>query len=199
MSWFTQRDKHKPESEKSRPDMTAEGRGGAARGRRMLRDMAVFSMFAAMMFVSTKGVEIIPNIHPLAMFIVLLTVVYRRRALIPIYIFVMLYGISWGFSISWIPYLYVWTILWGAAMLLPRKMPDGLSAFVYPLLCSLHGLSFGTLYAPSQALFYGFTFNQTIAWIAAGLPYDLLHAAGNLASGLLVLPLSKLLKKLDAK
>lgn len=179
--------------------MAVENRGRAARERRILRDMAVFSMFAAMMLVLTKGVEIIPNIHPLAMFIVLLSIVYRRRALIPINIFVMLYGLALGFSVSWLPYLYVWTVLWGAAMLLPRKMPDAIAAFVYPLLCSLHGLAFGALYAPSHALIYGFTFNQTIAWIVGGLPYDLIHAAGNFACGLLVLPLSKLLKKLENK
>jgi energy-coupling factor transport system substrate-specific component len=35
-----------------------------------------------------------------------------------------------------------------------------------------------------------------IAWIIAGLPFDLLHGLGNLVAGLLILPLSKLLGKL---
>jgi hypothetical protein len=39
---------------------------------------------------------------------------------------------------------------------------------------------------------------QTLAWIATGLPFDILHCGGNLAAGLLILPLSELLRRLDA-
>lgn len=159
--------------------------------------MVVFSMFGAMMFSSKIIMEALPNIHLIGMFIMVLTLVYRRRALIPIYIFVILTGLIFGFSPWWIPYIYVWTVLWGATMLLPKKMPDIIAGFVYPIVCSLHGLAFGILYAPSQALIYGYTYQQMIAWIAAGFYFDLLQSAGNLAAGILVLPLTKLLKKLN--
>lgn len=165
----------------------------------MLRNMVVFAMFGAMMFCSKIVMEGLPNIHLIGMFTVLLTVVYRRRALIPIYIFVIIAGIFYGFSPWLITYLYVWTILWGVVMLLPKRMPDVAAAFVYPIVCSLHGLAYGTLCAPSQALLYGMSFTQMIAWIAAGFPFDLIHAAGNLAVGFLIFPLSKLVRKLDAK
>jgi energy-coupling factor transport system substrate-specific component len=36
-----------------------------------------------------------------------------------------------------------------------------------------------------------------LAWIAAGLPFDLMHGIGNLFAGLLILPLSELLLKLE--
>jgi hypothetical protein len=45
---------------------------------------------------------------------------------------------------------------------------------------------------------FGFTLEQTLAWIASGLPFDILHCGGNLAAGLLILPLSELLRRLDA-
>ena len=66
---------------------------------------------------------------------------------------------------------------------------------VYAVVCSLHGLFFGTLYAPAQAIMYGLDFKAMIAWIIAGLPYDAIHAVGNLAAGLLILPLTEALKK----
>ena len=97
----------------------------------------------------------------------------------------------------WVPYLYIWTLLWGAVMLLPRNLPDKFACIVYPALCALHGILFGILYAPAQAVMFGFTFEQTLAWIASGLPFDILHSMGNLAAGLLILPLSKLLLRLD--
>ena len=32
--------------------------------------------------------------------------------------------ITMGFGVWWVPYLYVWTVLWGMTMLLPKKMPN---------------------------------------------------------------------------
>ena len=83
-------------------------------------------------------------------------------------------------------------------MLLPKKMPKKIACVVYPALCALHGILFGILYAPAQAIMFGFTLEQTLAWIASGLPFDILHCSGNLAAGLLILPLSELLRRLDA-
>ena len=84
-------------------------------------------------------------------------------------------------------------------MLLPRNMPKKCAAVVYPLVCALHGLAFGTLYAPAQALIYGLSLEGMLAWIVAGLPWDVVHALGNLAAGVLILPLSELLRRLNAK
>ena len=169
------------------------------RWRRVLFHMIVFSMFGAMMFCSKFIMEGLPNIHPVAMFVIVLTVVYRSRALIPIYIYVILDGLRWGFGIAWLPYLYIWLILWGAAMLLPRSAPRWLKVIVYPVVAMLHGLLFGILYAPAQAVLFGLNFKQTIAWVIAGFPYDVLHGVGNFVMALLVLPLSELLFKLERK
>lgn len=160
--------------------------------------MVIFAMLGTLMFCSKIVMEVLPNIHMLGMLTIVYTVVYRKKALIPIYIYIFLNGLFAGFNMWWIPYLYIWTLLWGAAMLLPRNLPDKFACFVYPALCALHGILFGILYAPAQALMFGFTFEQTLAWIASGLPFDLLHSTGNLAAGLLILPLTKLLRKLDA-
>ena len=81
-------------------------------------------------------------------------------------------------------------------MLLPKQMPKKLGYVIYPLVCGLHGFAFGALYAPAQALMFGLDFQQMLLWIAAGLPFDLLHGLGNLAAGLLIIPLSDLLKKM---
>ena len=164
----------------------------------MLREMAVFAMFGAMMFALKTVMMSLPNIHPLGMFIMILTVVYRVKALIPIYIYVILDGIFFG-GVWWIPYLYIWAILWGITMLLPKRMKPLVAAVVYPVVCGLFGLVFGVLYAPAEALFYGLSFEQTLLWIVKGAPFDLLHMAGNAAMGCLVLPLSTVLLKLEKK
>ena len=159
--------------------------------------MAIFAMLGTLMFASKIIMEALPNIHLLGMLTMVYTLVFRVKALLPIYVYIFLNGLYAGFSVWWIPYLYIWTVLWAITMLLPKKMPESAAMIVYPAVCGLHGLAFGTLYAPAQALLFGFSFEQTLAWIAAGfLPWDLIHCTGNILAGLLIIPFSELLKKL---
>ena len=161
--------------------------------------MVVFAMLATIMFCSKIIMEALPNIHLLGMLTMAYTVAFRKKALIPIYIYVALNGLYAGFSMWWVPYLYIWAILWGITMLLPKRMPKKVKCIVYPIICCIHGLLFGTLYAPVQALMFHMDFEQMIAWIIAGLPWDLLHGVGNLFVGMLILPFGELLEKLMKK
>ncbi len=137
-----------------------------------VREMAVFGMLGAVMYASKFLMELAPNIHLLGVFTIAFTVVYRRKALYPIYVYVFLNGIFSGFASWWIPYLYLWAVLWGAVMLLPKNMPPKARPIVYMAVCAAHGFLFGTLYAPAQALLYGLSLQGMAAWIIAGLPWD---------------------------
>ncbi len=159
-----------------------------------IREMAVFGMLGAVMYASKFVMEMFPNIHLLGVFTVAFTVVYRKKALYPIYTYVILNGIFCGFATWWIPYLYLWTVLWGAVMLLPKNMPKKLRPVVYMTVCALHGFLFGTLYAPAQALLYGLSLQGTLAWIAAGLPWDMLHGISNFFCGILITPITMALR-----
>ena len=159
-------------------------------------ELVLFPMLGALAFCSKLLMEGLPNIHLLGMFVMLFALVFRVKGLIPLYIFVFLTGLYAGFNVWWIPYLYIWTILWGVTMLLPKNMPKAAQMIVYPLVCSLHGLLYGTLYAPAQALLFGLNFEGMIAWIVAGLYWDMVHALGNLCAGLLVYPLKQALTRL---
>ena len=161
--------------------------------------MVVFAMLGSLMFVSKIIMEALPNIHLLGMLTMTYTVVFRKKALFPIYVYVMLNGLFAGFNLWWVPYLYIWTLLWAATMLLPKKMPKKIKCIVYPLVCCLHGLLYGVLYAPAQALMFGLSFKATLAWIAAGFPFDLIHGVSNLFVGALIVPLSDLIAKLMRK
>ena len=156
-------------------------------------------MLGVIMFCSKLLMEALPNIHIVGMLIMLYTVVLRVKALIPIYIYVFLTGLYAGFDIWWMPYLYIWTILWGITMLLPRNMPRAAAIAVYSAVCGLHGFLYGVLYAPAQALFFGLDFQKTCAWIVAGLPFDAIHGVGNIIFGCFVYPLSSVIKKIMKK
>lgn len=162
-----------------------------------LRQLIIFAMLAALMFVSKLILEFLPNIHLLGVLTMVYTIVYRKKALIPIYLFVFILGLYYGFNLWWIPYLYLWTVLWAITMLLPKKMPSKIAPIVYMAVCGIHGLAYGSMYSVFQALAYGFNFKQTLAWIAAGFPWDVTHCIGNFIAGILIYPLAKALLRLE--
>lgn len=162
-----------------------------------VKDIAVFGMLGALMYASKVLMDVLPNIHLIGTFIVSMTVVYRKKALYPLYIFVFLTGLMNGFGTWWIPYLYIWAVLWGMTMLIPKKLPDKAKPFIYMTVCALHGFLYGTLYAPAQALLFGLDFKGMVSWIIAGLPFDLTHGISNFICGLLICPFITILSKAE--
>ena len=66
------------------------------RNKLSVRDLVLFAVLGAMMFLTTFALQMLPNIHLLAMFIATFTLTYRARALIPLYIFILLDGVFTG-------------------------------------------------------------------------------------------------------
>ena len=161
------------------------------------REVAVFGMLGAAMYASKLLMEFLPNVHLLGVFVVAITVVYRKKALYPIYLYVLVNGLFAGFALWWVPYLYLWTVLWGAVMLLPRRMPPRVRPLVYMAVCAGHGFLFGTLYAPAQALLFGLDFKGMPAWIVAGLPWVFVPGVSNFFCGVLIVPLISVLRLAD--
>lgn len=153
------------------------------------REITIFAMLGAAMYVSKIIMEFAPNIHLLGVFTIAFTVVYRKKALYPIYIYVLLLGLFHGFATWWIPHLYLWTVLWLVIMFLPRKLPSKWKPLIYMVICAMHGFLYGVLYAPTQAILYGLNLKGTIAWIISGFPFDIIHGVSNFFCAILVMPL----------
>ena len=160
-----------------------------------LKEIALFALLGVLMFASKKVMEFLPNIHLLGTFIVTYTIVFRSKALYPIYVYVFLDGLFGGFGLWWYPYLYIWAVLWAFTMLIPKNLPSKFAIPIYIIVCGLHGFLFGILYAPAQALIFGLDFKGMIAWIIAGFPFDITHGISNLLTGTLIYPLSMVLNK----
>ncbi len=162
-----------------------------------IKEITVFAMLGALLYASKVIMEVLPNIHFIASIIIAITVVYRKKALYPIYIFVLLTGLLNGFASWWVPYLYIWTVLWAVIMLLPKNISKKKGAIIYSVIGCLHGLLYGILYAPIQAILHGLDFRGMLAWIAAGFSFDILHGIGNFVCGLLIIPLIELLQRVE--
>ncbi len=156
-----------------------------------LKELVAFGMLGGVMYISKLVMDALPNIHLLAMLTIAFTLVFRQKALYPIYVFVALLGVTSGFAPWWVPHLYLWGILWGAAMLLPKRMNKVVKGIVCIGLCAAHGFLYGVMYAPAQALMYGMNFEAMIGWIITGIPFDITHGIGNLLAGCLILPIER--------
>lgn len=164
---------------------------------RHLEELVVFALFGALMFLSAQ-IDIIPNCHPLALFIIVLTIIYRSKALIPLYLYVFLEGLIGGFSLWWVPYLYVWAVLWAISMLIPKRIPEIFAAVLICAVAGLHGIFFGALYAPFQCyVVYNGDWAMTFQWLIYGALFDITHCISNITASVLAVPLIALICKLS--
>jgi len=136
----------------------------------------------------------LPNIEPVSLLVMLYAVVFGRKALYPIYLYILLEILFYGIQLWNINYLYIWVLLAiGAWMLRRSEQP-----LAWALLSGVFGLLFGALCAPVYLFSGGLGF--AVSWWISGIPFDLMHCAGNFVMALLLfVPLRRLLEKLYHK
>ena len=156
-----------------------------------LKDLLALSMLAALMFCAKFALQNIPNVHLGAVLLIVATLRFGAKALYMVFVYVMLEGLVFGFSIWWVPYTYVWAIL-VLAVLPQRKHKSWLMLSVTG---ALHGYLFGAMCAVVTAVVGGLKAGFSF-WIS-GIPYDLIHGTSNFILCLiLVRPLDNLAQKL---
>lgn len=156
-----------------------------------LSEVALFGILGGLTFAAKVVMAALPNIEPVSLMVMLFAVTFGRKCLYPIYVYVLLEYALYGFGTWSVCYLYIWALLALAAWCM-RGM---INPFGWAVLSGIFGLSFGALCAPVDVFIGGFGY--AIAKWANGIPFDLLHCAGNFAIALILfVPLRKLLRQL---
>lgn len=151
------------------------------------REAALFGMLGGLTFGAKVVMMGLPNIEPVSLLVMLYAVVLGRKALFPIYVYVLLELALFGVGLWSAAYVYLWPLLALAAYLL-RNMRSPLG---WALLSGTFGLLFGALCAPICLLTGGPAF--ALSWWLSGIPFDLAHCAGNFALALVLFnPLRRL-------
>ena len=141
--------------------------------RAWLTDTIMLSLFAILMIVAKEAMATLPNIEPVSLLCAICSVLYGRRALAAVYVFIIIQGLLYGFHIWWIAYLYIWPICCLMAQIL-RKAD---SALLCALLMAVFGLCFGALTAIPYLFIGGIS--MALSYWMAGVYFDLLHCGGN--------------------
>ncbi len=153
--------------------------------------MALFGILGALTFAAKVVMAALPNIEPVSLMVMLFAVTFGRKCFFPIYVYVLLEFLLYGFNTWSVNYLYVWAIL-ALAALAGRKMESPLG---WAVLSGVFGLAFGALCAPVDIVIGGFGYAVS-KWVN-GIPFDLLHCAGNFVLALLLFaPLRRVLDRL---
>lgn len=160
--------------------------------KRRLGDLCLMAMMGVVMVASKEALAFLPNIELVSLLTILFTLVFRRRVIGALGVFLLLEGLLYGFGIWWVMYLYIWPLL---ALLtwLFRWMKR---SWQWAILSGLYGLAFGSLC--SLVYWPMWDFPQIISWIIAGLAFDVNHGLGNfLLALLLYYPLRRALERLE--
>ena len=156
-----------------------------------IREITLYAMLGAMTFGAKYVMSWLPNIEPVSLMVMLFAVLFGIKCLYPVYIYVMLEILFYGFGLWNVNYLYVWPLLACASCLL-RQMKHPLA---WALLSGVFGLLFGALCAPVDVFLGGWGYAVS-KWVS-GIPFDLTHCVGNFVIALLLfVPLRTLMEKL---
>ena len=151
--------------------------------------MVLFAILGAMTFAAKYVMSFLPNIEPSSLMVMLFAVVFGKKCIYPLYLYVLMEILFYGLGIWNINYLYIWAILAIAAYCLRKTV----GTLPWAILSGSFGLLFGLLCAPVDIAIGGIGYAIT-KW-ASGIPFDLAHCAGNFAIALLLFaPLRKLLQ-----
>lgn len=152
-------------------------------GKRLtVREMAVLGMLGALMFALKAAMMALPNIHPVAVFVIAGTIYFGWRMMYAVAVYVMLEGLVYGFGIWWISYLYIWPLLVCIAMFLRKNG----SRLFWAAVAAVFGLCFGALCALPYLLTGGWP--AAFSYWVSGIPFDIAHCIGNFAATFALLP-----------
>lgn len=167
--------------------------------RSIAQDVATAGMMVAMIEAFKLVMQGLPNIEMTSFLIILFTLRFGHLTLLVIPAFILTEGLIYGFGLWWIMYLYAWPLL----SLVTHCLRKNDSAFFWAVVSGAFGLLFGLLCAVPYFFIgavgggMGMGLRQMFAWWIAGIPYDLLHGAGNFALMLVLYhPISSLLRRI---
>ena len=139
------------------------------------RQIVTAGLLAGLVFALQVAMAGLPNIEPVTLLLILYTLYVPKLALPIVFAFILLEGVTYGFGIWWVHYLYVWPLLVALTHLLRHNS----SRLVWACFSGAYGLAFGAMCAIPYFLTGGFY--AGVSYWVSGIPFDVLHCLGNAA------------------
>ncbi len=146
-----------------------------------VQDIALIGMMIAVLEVSKRALDFLPNVEPVTFWIIMFTLFLGKKAIFGVVGFVLIEGMVFGIHVWWIMYLY----LWPALVLITLLLRKNESAVLWAVVSGIFGLLFGAAgslpYIFIGSVDGGISGGLTMAftWWIAGIPWDLVHGIAN--------------------
>lgn len=143
-------------------------------------DVALVGMMVAVIEACKFAMAALPNVELTSFWVILFALCFGRRIYLVVPVFILIEGLVYGFGMWWFMYLYAWPLLAVVTRAL-RRMD---SAVGWAVVSGIFGLMFGALCSIPYGVLGAVDglesgLRAAFAWWIAGIPFDLMHAAGN--------------------
>ena len=144
-------------------------------------DIAQIGIMVAVIEVSKFALSSMPNIELTSFWIIMFTLFFGWKIVAVVPAFILIEGAFYGVHLWWIMYLYAWPLLVMIVWIFRKNN----SALFWAIVSGTFGLCFGALCsipyffigASSGSVAAGI--RTAVTWWIAGIPWDLIHCAGN--------------------
>lgn len=145
-------------------------------------DVALVGMMVAVIEACKLAMTTLPNVELTSFWVILFALCFGRLVILVIPAVILIEGLIYGFGLWWVMYLYAWPLL--AWVVFRLRSMD--SALGWAVVSGLFGLMFGALCSIPYGVIGAVDglasgLRAAFVWWIAGIPFDLIHAAGNFA------------------
>ena len=140
-----------------------------------VKELILFGVLAAILTISQVAFSFIPNVETVSLLIIIYSLIYEKKSIYIVMVFVIMMGLIYGFGTWWFGYLIIWPLLSICTYFIRNIIKEKYLAL--SIYSGIFGLIFGLLYAIPIAVFSGI--NAGVGYWIAGIPYDIIHGAGN--------------------
>lgn len=137
------------------------------------RDIVLMGAFIAIIEAAKILLSPIAGVEMVTLLLILSTLYFRKKMPYMLLGYLLIEGILNGFSIWWVMYIYIWSLL----VLLTYLFRNMTSIWCWSIFSGVFGIIFGALCCPIYFITNGVEVG--IAWWIAGLPTDILHGVSN--------------------
>jgi len=137
------------------------------------RDIAELGIMSAALSAGKFALSFLPNIEVVTLLIILYSIYFGKKAILSVFIFIVIESVLWGFGLWTIMYIYIWPGLVYLALVFRSKN----QAFFWALFAGIFGLIYGGLCSLVYFVINGA--NAGAAWWIAGIPFDIVHGMSN--------------------
>lgn len=146
-----------------------------------IKDIVIIGMLSSLLIAVQVALAFLPNIELVSLLIILFTLLYKRKTLFIILVFVLLEGLIYGFGLWWLNYIYIWFVLYFITRVFKKEQ----SPFLWAIISGIFGLTFGAICSVLYLIMGWFNgslitgFQSAIAYWITGIPFDIAHGISN--------------------